>query len=92
MIKQAEESAKTTGESKPRFKRLGFIFGAKDKPLRNPIVESQMEFEDNQVRQSFSSFFDSKSSVFAMKPSKSEGASPAGKHPTAENDRRAASP
>ncbi|XP_054798208.1 uncharacterized protein LOC129303138 [Prosopis cineraria] len=82
MMKQAEESAKTTGELKRRFKRLGFIFSGKDKPWKKPGSEDMIDSEDNPIRQSFSSFFDSKSSVFSKKSLKFRDISPSGKSPS----------
>ncbi|KAF7831352.1 rab3 GTPase-activating protein catalytic subunit [Senna tora] len=86
MIKQAEESAATTGEPKRGFKRLGFIFGGKDKARKKPVSEDQTDSDDNPIRQSFSSFFDNKSSKNAKKPPKSEDASPARKSSCSESD------
>ncbi|KAK7385969.1 hypothetical protein VNO78_31980 [Psophocarpus tetragonolobus] len=70
MINQTEESTVTTGEPRSPFKRLSLIFGGKDK-LRRSISKDQTNDEEKSGRQSFSSFFDSKSSLFGKKPPKS---------------------
>ncbi|XP_028754222.1 rab3 GTPase-activating protein catalytic subunit isoform X2 [Neltuma alba] len=86
MIKEADESAKTSGELKRRFKRLSFIFSGKDKPWRKPASEDSVGSEDNPIRQSFSSFFDGKSSVFLKKSFKFNDISPRGKSPSPDNN------
>ncbi|RDX94350.1 Rab3 GTPase-activating protein catalytic subunit [Mucuna pruriens] len=75
MIKQTEESTTITGEPKTPFKRLSLIFGGKDKLLRRSGSKDQINDEEKSGRQSFSSFFDSKSSLFSKKPPKSPSAS-----------------
>ena len=84
MLKQTEESP-TIGESKGRFKRLRLIFGGKNNLRRKSVPKEQISSEENHVQQSFSSFFDSKSSLFSKKPPKSGSQSPAEK-PCPESD------
>ncbi|KAI4307988.1 hypothetical protein L6164_031109 [Bauhinia variegata] len=86
MMKQSEESTPNTGEPKRRFKRLSLIFSGKDKLLRKSFSKEQINSEENPTRQSFSSFFDSKSSLFSKKPPKHGNTSPAGKPPCPESD------
>lgn len=78
MMKHMEESTMTTdepkrrfstGEPKHRFKRFSHIFGGKDK-LLTPVRKDEVNDEEKQIRYSFSSFFDSKSSLFSKKPPK----------------------
>ncbi|KAG4923899.1 hypothetical protein GYH30_049481 [Glycine max] len=78
MMKHMEESTMTTdepkrrfstGEPKHRFKRFSHIFGGKDK-LLTPVRKDEVNDEEKQIRHSFSSFFDSKSSLFSKKPPK----------------------
>nr|AMK48037.1 putative rab3 gtpase-activating protein catalytic subunit [Lupinus angustifolius] len=76
MIKQTEEPSMSTGEPKTRFKRLGLIFGGKDILLRKPVSNDQINDEDKSIRQSLSSFFESKSSLFSKKLPKSRCPSP----------------
>lgn len=70
MMKQpSEEPTTTTGELKHQFKRLSLIFSGKDKLLRKPISSKfKINNEENPIRQSFSNFLDSKSSLFSKKP------------------------
>ncbi|XP_062169970.1 uncharacterized protein LOC133875757 isoform X1 [Alnus glutinosa] len=87
MMKQPEETTATVGDLKRRFKRLGFNFGGKDKHSRKPASNDQKDAEENPNRQPFSSFFDSKSSLFSKKPPKRETTPPAEKpHYPEEND------
>lgn len=88
MMKYTEESTVTTGESKRPFKRLSHIFGGKDnhKLFTRPVWKHQINDEEKPVRQSFSSFFDRKSSLFLKKPSKDGNSSPAGTLPSMEDD------
>ncbi|KAM3744198.1 hypothetical protein ACB098_06G034200 [Castanea mollissima] len=86
MMKQPDETTATTGELKRRFKRLGFNFGGKDKHSRKPASTNQKDVEENPGRQPFSSFFDSKSSLFSKKPPKPETAPPAEPLYPVEND------
>ncbi|KAG4952948.1 hypothetical protein AAZX31_14G021400 [Glycine max] len=79
MIKQTEESTTVTGEPRSPFKRLSLIFGGKDKLLRKSVSKDQTNDEEKSGRQSFSSFFDSKSSLFGKKPPKSGSPSPSEK-------------
>lgn len=71
-LKQPEETTAPAGETKRRFMRLGINFGGKDKHLRKPASDDQKGTEENPSRQPFSSFFDSKSSLFSKKPPKPE--------------------
>ncbi|RDX97105.1 Rab3 GTPase-activating protein catalytic subunit, partial [Mucuna pruriens] len=75
MMKHTEESTMTTGEPKHRFKRLSHIFSGKDKLLTRPVRND----EEKPIRQAFSSFFDSKSSLFSKKPPKPGNLYPAEK-------------
>ncbi|OIW13426.1 hypothetical protein TanjilG_33075 [Lupinus angustifolius] len=86
MMKKAEESSMTPGEPKRRFKRLLLMFGGKDKMLTSPVSKDQTNDEENPFRQSFSSFFDSKSSLFSKKPPKHGSLSPAENPPCLESD------
>lgn len=86
MMKLTEESTATTGEAKRRFKRLSHIFGGKEKLLARPVWKDQIKDEEKAVRQSFSSFFDSKSPLFSKKPPKAGNLSPAETPPSLEND------
>ncbi|KAK8467163.1 hypothetical protein PHAVU_008G269100 [Phaseolus vulgaris] len=79
MIKQTEESAMVTDEPKSPLKRLSLMFAGKDKLLRRSLSKDQINDEEKSGRQSFSSFFDSKSSLFSKKPPKSESPSPSEK-------------
>ncbi|GAV72901.1 Rab3-GTPase_cat domain-containing protein [Cephalotus follicularis] len=88
-IKTMKQTGETTtgGETKRRFLRLGLSFGGKDRQLRKPTVTEQKNSEVNPTRQTFSSFFDSKSSLFSKKPPKPDSASEAGQPPFLdEND------
>ncbi|KAK7320378.1 hypothetical protein VNO77_29796 [Canavalia gladiata] len=67
MIKQTDDSTTPTGESKSPFKRLSLIFGGKDKLLRRSVSKDHINDEEKPSRQSFSSFFDSTSSLFSKK-------------------------
>ena len=86
MMKQPDETTATTGELKRRFKRLGFNFGGKDKHSRKPASNNQKDVEENPGRQPFSSFFDSKSSLFSKRPPRPETTSPAEPPCPDEND------
>ncbi|BAT80698.1 hypothetical protein VIGAN_03029600 [Vigna angularis var. angularis] len=79
MIKQTEESTMVTDEPKSPLKRLRLIFAGKDKLLRKSLSKDQLNDEEKPGRQSFSSFFDSKSSLFSKKPPKSGSPSPSEK-------------
>ncbi|CAN8248290.1 unnamed protein product [Cochlearia groenlandica] len=73
-MKQTEDSPSSGSETKRRFKRLGFIFrGNKErKQTRVPSEPEQKSTEPSPGRQSFSSLFDGKSSLFAKRPPKPE--------------------
>ena len=86
MMKQTEESAMNTGEPKSRFKRLSHIFGGKDKLLTKPAPKDQINNEEKPIRQAFSNFFDSKSSLFSKKPPKRGSLYPTQKPPSPENE------
>ncbi|KAK7276857.1 hypothetical protein RIF29_18003 [Crotalaria pallida] len=79
MIKQTEDQTMTTGEPKSQFKRLSLIFGGKDIILRKPVSNDRINDEEKSIRQSFSSFFESKSSLFSKKPRRSGCPSPSEK-------------
>ncbi|XP_014505205.1 rab3 GTPase-activating protein catalytic subunit isoform X1 [Vigna radiata var. radiata] len=79
MIKQTDESTMVTDEPKSPLKRLRLIFAGKDKLLRKSLSKDQLNDDEKPGRQSFSSFFDSKSSLFSKKPPKSGSPSPAEK-------------
>ncbi|KEH33845.1 rab3 GTPase-activating protein catalytic subunit isoform X2 [Medicago truncatula] len=70
LMKHSEESTVTTGETKRRFKKLSHIFAGKDKLLSRSFRKDQINDEEKGSRQSFSSFFDRKSSLFSKKPPK----------------------
>ncbi|KAL5177994.1 Rab3 GTPase-activating protein catalytic subunit [Glycine soja] len=95
-MKHMEESTMTTdeskrrfstGEPKHRFKRLSHIFGGKDKLLTRPVCKNEVNDEETQIRHSFSSFFDSKSSLFSKKPPKPGNLYPAEQPLSLESDR-----
>ncbi|KAJ1441341.1 Rab3 GTPase-activating protein catalytic subunit [Sesbania bispinosa] len=73
IMKHTEES---TGEPKRRFKRFSHMFGSKDKLLTRPVQKDQINDGEKPIRQSFSSFFDSKSSLFSKKSPKPGNLSP----------------
>jgi len=77
LIKHSEELTVTTGETKRRFKKLSHIFAGKDKLLSRPFRKDQINDEEKGSRQSFSSFFDRKSSLFSKKPPKGGNLAPA---------------
>ena len=79
IIKQPEETT-PTGEPRSRFKRLGVIFGNKDRHLDKSASKDQKNYEDNPTRQSFSS-------IFSKKPPRPDAPSP-GEKPVCslEND------
>ncbi|KAL1332865.1 hypothetical protein HN51_061640 [Arachis hypogaea] len=80
MTKQTEDSVLSTGELKNRFKKLSHVFGGKDKP------KDQVNTEEKPIRQAFSNFFDSKSSLFSKKPPKPASLSPSQKSSSLESD------
>ncbi|GAU18100.1 hypothetical protein TSUD_52110 [Trifolium subterraneum] len=72
MVKQTEESTMVTDEPMSRLKKLGLIFSGKDKVLKKTWSKDQINDEDKSTpRQSFSSFFENKSSLFSKKPPRS---------------------
>ncbi|KAI3686217.1 hypothetical protein L1987_79891 [Smallanthus sonchifolius] len=62
----------TTGEQKSRFRRLGFVFGNKDKNHGKTPPKDPKHVEENPLRQSLTS-------MFSKKPPKAGNASPAEK-------------
>ncbi|CAK9179513.1 unnamed protein product [Ilex paraguariensis] len=70
-ITNQPEETSIAGEPKNRFKRLGFIFGGKDRHGK-PESKDQKNSEENPARQQFSS-------IFSKKPPKASSASPAEK-------------
>ncbi|KAK7387099.1 hypothetical protein VNO78_27609 [Psophocarpus tetragonolobus] len=95
MMTHMEESTMTadeprrrfsTGEPKHRFKRFSDIFGGKDKPLTRPVWKAEVNDEEKLLRHSFSSFFDSKSSLFSKKPPKPGNLYPSEQPLSVEND------
>lgn len=86
MMKHTKESTVTTNETKSRFKRISHIFGDKDKLLPRSGGKDQTNDEEKAIRQSFSSFFDGKSSLFSKKPPKAGNILPAETHQSLEND------
>ncbi|XP_061368119.1 uncharacterized protein LOC133311118 [Gastrolobium bilobum] len=86
MMKHTEESTMNNGESKRRFKKLSHIFGGKDRLMTRPIRHDQINNEEKPIGQSFSSFFDSKSSLFSKKPPKHGNLSTAEKPSSLESD------
>ncbi|XP_031738769.1 uncharacterized protein LOC101202869 isoform X4 [Cucumis sativus] len=71
-IKQPEESNMTASELKRRFKKLSLNFVGKDGQSRKSSPRNANSDESPSSTQPFSSFFDSKSSLFAKKPPKPE--------------------
>ncbi|GFZ21990.1 hypothetical protein Acr_29g0011520 [Actinidia rufa] len=68
IIKQPEETTPTS-ETRSRFKRLGVIFGNKDRHLGKSASKDHKNYEDNPMRQSFSS-------IFSKKPPRPDAPSP----------------
>ena len=75
LMQPSEDTSTTPGEPRRRFKRLSHIFGGKDRQIKEQETKNQKNAEDNPSRQSFASFFDSKSSLFSRKPPKPGSAS-----------------
>ncbi|XP_038905830.1 uncharacterized protein LOC120091781 [Benincasa hispida] len=71
-MKQPEESNMTASELKRRFKKLSLNFVGKDGQSRKSSPRNANSDERPSSPQPFSSFFDSKSSLFAKKPPKPE--------------------
>lgn len=69
-MKQPEESNMTASELKRRFKKLSLNFVGKDGQSRKSSPRNANSDERPSSPQPFSSFFDSKSSLFAKKPPK----------------------
>ncbi|MCH93597.1 rab3 GTPase-activating protein catalytic subunit-like, partial [Trifolium medium] len=86
MMNPSEESTATTGETKRRFKKLSHIFAGKDKLLSRSFLKDKINNEEKKIRQSFSSFFDKKSTLFSKKPPKDGKLSPAETTPSLEDD------
>ncbi|OWM85786.1 hypothetical protein CDL15_Pgr012036 [Punica granatum] len=89
MMKQAEDTVSTpaSGESKSRFKRLIPNFGSKNRGSNELELKNQRKSsDDNLTRQSFASFFDSKSLLILMKPPKPLGVSPVEKSTPDDNE------
>ncbi|GAU20450.1 hypothetical protein TSUD_130080 [Trifolium subterraneum] len=84
MMNPSEESTVTTGETKCRFKKLSHIFAGEDKLLSRSFLKDKINDEEKKIRQSFSSFFDKKSTLFSKKPPKGENS--AETTPSLEND------
>ncbi|KAF3535635.1 hypothetical protein F2Q69_00019548 [Brassica cretica] len=68
MKQTTEESPSSGNETKRRFKRLGFIFRGKEGNQKRVPSETEHKSREPSPRQSFSSLFDGKSSLFAKKP------------------------
>ena len=68
MKQTTEESPSSGNETKRRFKRLGFIFRGKEGNQKRVPSETEHKSREQSPRQSFSSLFDGKSSLFAKKP------------------------
>ncbi|AED96576.1 Rab3 GTPase-activating protein catalytic subunit [Arabidopsis thaliana] len=72
-MKQTEESPSSGSETKRRFKRLGFIFrGSKERKQTRVPSETEQKSTEPSPRQSFSSLFDGKSSLFSKRPPRPE--------------------
>ncbi|TYJ96562.1 rab3 GTPase-activating protein catalytic subunit isoform X2 [Cucumis melo var. makuwa] len=71
-MKQPEESNMTASELKRRFKKLSLNFVGKDGQSRKSSPRNANSDGSPSSPQPFSSFFDSKSSLFAKKPPKPE--------------------
>ncbi|CAH2069908.1 unnamed protein product [Thlaspi arvense] len=67
-MKQTEDSPSNGSETKRRFKRLGFIFRGKERNQKKVTSETEQKSTEPSPRQSFSSLFDGKSSLFAKRP------------------------
>ncbi|KAH0859549.1 hypothetical protein HID58_087810 [Brassica napus] len=67
-MKQTEESPSGGNETKRRFRRLSFIFRGKEGNKNRVPSETEQKSTEPSPRQSFSSLFDGKSSLFAKKP------------------------
>ncbi|XP_022151309.1 uncharacterized protein LOC111019274 isoform X2 [Momordica charantia] len=74
-MKQPEESNMTASELKRRFKKLSLNFVGKDGQSRKSSPRNPNSNEKPSSPQPFSSFFDSKSSLFSKKTPKAETAS-----------------
>ena len=75
-MKQAEESNMTTSVLKRRFKKLSLNLVGKDEQTKKSSPRNANSDERlSSSTQPFSSFFDSKSSLFAKKPPKPESTS-----------------
>ncbi|KAI5409284.1 hypothetical protein KIW84_054916, partial [Lathyrus oleraceus] len=84
MMKHSEESTVNNGsETQGRFKK--FISSGKEK-LSRSFRKDQINNEEEATPQSFSSFFDSKSSLFSKKPNKGGKLWPAPAPPSIEDD------
>ncbi|KFK27109.1 hypothetical protein AALP_AA8G335500 [Arabis alpina] len=71
-MKQTEDSPSSGSETKRRFKRLGFIFRGKERNQKRVPSETEQKSTEPSPRQSFSSLFDGKSSLFAKRPPRPE--------------------
>ncbi|XP_010443107.1 PREDICTED: uncharacterized protein LOC104726039 isoform X4 [Camelina sativa] len=72
-MKQPEDSPSSGSETKRRFKRLGFIFrGSKERKQTRVPSETEQKSTEPSPRQSFSSLFDGKSSLFGKRPPRPE--------------------
>lgn len=74
-MKQPEESNMTASELKRRFKNLSLNFVGKDGQAKKASPRNPNSDEKPSSPQPFSSFFDSKSSLFSKKTTKAETAS-----------------
>lgn len=79
-MKQAEETptmenGNAAGELKRRFKKLSLNFRGKDKQQQRNSPPKDQKNADESPSRSFSSFFDSKSSLFSKLSPKSENLS-----------------
>ncbi|CDY20791.1 BnaA02g09310D [Brassica napus] len=68
MKQTTEESPSSGNETKRRFKRLGFIFRDREGNQKRVPSETEQKSREPSPRQSFSSLFDGKSSLFAKTP------------------------
>lgn len=75
-MKPPEDTNSSAEEPKSRFKKLSQVFGRKNRSRKSSSEESNSAEDIPTGRQSFSNFFDNKSSLFSKKPPKPENTQP----------------
>lgn len=75
-MKQPEDKNSSAEEPKSRFKKLSQVFGRKNRSTKSSSEEKNSAEDIPTGRQSFSNFFDNKSSLFSKKPPKPENTQP----------------